>query len=185
MRRNFGAKPFLYPQPVLIVAAYDEIGNANAMNAAWGGISESKEIRMCLSDGHKTVKNILQSGAFTVSVGTVSKVAECDYLGIVSGNIEPNKLEKAGLTTSKSGFVNAPIINELPLTLECRLISYDRESCQMVGEIVNVSVDDNIITDEKIDPFKLEAISYDPVNHFYLRLGEKVGDAFEDGEKLK
>lgn len=185
MRKNFGAKPYLYPQPVLIVAAYDENGKANAMNAAWGGISESKEVRMCLSSGHKTVKNILKTGAFTISIGTVSKVVACDYVGIVSGNDEPNKMEKAGFTTVRSEFVNAPVINELPLTLECNLISYDDESCQMVGEIINVSADESVITDEKIDPSKLEAISYDPVNHYYLRLGEKVGDAFEDGEKLK
>lgn len=185
MRKNFGAKPYLYPQPVLIVAAYDEDRKANAMNAAWGGISESNQVRMCLSKGHKTVKNILAMGAFTISVGTVSKVVECDYVGIVSGNDEPNKMEKAGFTTSRSEFVDAPIINELPLALECRLISYDLEDCQLVGEIVNVSADESILTDGKIDHEKLQAISYDPVNHHYLRIAEKVGDAFEDGEKLK
>ena len=185
MRKNFGAKPYLYPQPVLIVSAYDENGKANAMNAAWGGISESHQVRMCLSNGHKTVKNILTMGAFTISVGTLEKVVECDYLGIVSGNSEPNKMEKAGFTTTRSEFVNAPIINELPLTLECKLISYDKETCQMVGDIVNVSVDESILTDDKIDPEKLQAISYDPVNHYYLKIGEKVVDAFEDGEKLK
>ena len=185
MRKNFGAKPYLYPQPVLIIAAYDEIGKANAMNAAWGGISESNQIRICLSKGHKTLKNILATGAFSISVGTVNKVTECDYLGIVSGNDEPNKLEKAGLTTTKSEFVDAPILNEFPLALECRLVSYDKDTCQMVGEIVNVSADEEILTDEKIDYQKLQAISYDPVSHYYLRIGEKVGDAFEDGEKLK
>lgn len=185
MRKNFGAKPYLYPQPVLIVAAYDENGKANAMNAAWGGISESNQVRMCLSNGHKTVKNILKTNAFTISIGTVSKVVECDYVGIISGNTEPNKMEKAGFTTIKSEFVNAPIINELPLALECKLISYDKESCQMIGEIINVNADESILTDEKIDYRKLEAISYDPVNHFYLKIGEKVGEAFEDGEKLK
>jgi flavin reductase (DIM6/NTAB) family NADH-FMN oxidoreductase RutF len=157
MRRNFGAKPYLYPQPVLIIAAYDEIGKANAMNAAWGGISESNQIRICLSKGHKTLKNILATGAFSISVGTVNKVVECDYFGIVSGNDEPNKLEKAGFTISKSGFVNAPIINELPFALECRLISYDKESCQMIGEIVNVSADESIITDEGIKLNELDS----------------------------
>lgn len=185
MRKDFGAKPYLYPQPVLIVAAYDAKGNANAMNAAWGGISDGHHIRMALSNGHKTVSNIIASGAYTVSVGTLSKVAECDYLGIVSGNKIRNKIEHVGFTTTKSKFVNAPIINELPLTLECKLISYDRETGQMLGDIVNVSADESILTEEKIDPFKLEAISYDPVNHYYLKIGEKVGDAFEDGEKLK
>jgi flavin reductase (DIM6/NTAB) family NADH-FMN oxidoreductase RutF len=185
MRKNFGAKPYLYPQPVLIVAAYDELGKANAMNAAWGGIGDSKQVVMCLSGNHKTVKNILLTGAFTVSIGTVSTVVACDYVGIVSGNDEPNKMEKAGFTITKSQFVDAPIINELPLTLECKLISYNRESGQLIGEIINVNADESILTDEKIDATKLQAISYDPVSHEYLKIGEKVGTAFEDGERLK
>ena len=184
MRKNFGAKPYLYPQPVLIVAAYDIQGKANAMNVAWAGMSEGHHIRMCLSNNHRTVNNILMLRAFTISVGTVDKVAACDYLGIVSGNTETRKLEKAGFTVTKSEFVNAPIINELPLTLECKLKSYDLETGEMVGEIVNVSADESIVTDDKIDTSKLHAICYGPINHHYLRIGEEVGVAFEDGEKL-
>lgn len=185
MRKNLGPKPLLFPQPVLIVAAYDIDGKPNAMNVAWGGVSDSHHVTMCLSGNHKTVSNILITGAFTISIGTVSSVIACDYLGIVSGNNEQNKLEKAGLTTSKSEFVNAPIINELPFTLECKLVSYNRESGKLIGEIVNVSVDEEIMTKEKIDIQKFQPICYDPANHYYLRIGEKVGDAFEDGEKLK
>ena len=107
MRKNFGAKPYLYPQPVLIIAAYDETGTPNAMNAAWGGISESNQITMCLSSSHRTVENILDTREFTVSVGTVSTVTSCDYVGIVSGNNEPNKMPKSGFTTTKSEFVNS------------------------------------------------------------------------------
>ena len=185
MRKNLGPKPLLFPQPVLIVAAYDIEGKANAMNVAWGGVSDSHHVTMCLSGNHKTVKNILVTGAFTISIGTVSNVLACDYLGIVSGNTEIDKMEKARLTTTKSEFVNAPIINEFPFTLECKLVSYNREEGQMIGEIVNVSVDEEIMTKEKIDTEKLQAICYDPANHYYLRVGEKVGVAFEDGEKLK
>ena len=186
MRKNFGAKPYTYPQPVLIIASYDENGTADAMNAAWGGISESTEISMCLSAGHKTVKNILARQAFTVSMADAAHVVECDYVGIVSANDVPDKLAKAGFHTTKSEFVDAPLIDELPMVLECRLISYDEESCRLVGEIVNVSADERILNaNGKIDPDKLEPITFDPVNNTYLELGEKVGNAFKDGMKLK
>lgn len=114
MRKNFGAKAYLYPQPVLIIASYDENGTADAMNAAWGGISEANQISMCLSAGHKTVQNILMKEAFTVSVADTAHVTECDYVGLVSGNDVPDKLEKAGFHTTKSEFVDAPLIDELP-----------------------------------------------------------------------
>lgn len=186
MRKNFGAKPYTYPQPVLIIASYDESGTADAMNAAWGGISENTEISMCLSAGHKTVKNILARQAFTVSMADAAHVVECDYLGIVSANDVPDKLAKAGFHTTKSEFVDAPLIDELPMALECRLISYDEESCRLVGEIVNVSADERVLSaDGKIDPAKLEPITFDPVNNTYLKLGAKVGNAFKDGMKLK
>lgn len=185
MRKNFGARPYLYPQPVFILAAYDNEGKANAMNVAWGGIIESNKISLCVGEGHKTVQNILGKHSFTVSMGTVDTVAACDYLGIVSGNDEPNKLEKAGFTITKSEFVDAPIINELPMCLECKIVSYNLETSMMIGEIINVNADESIITDGVIDYKKLKAISYDPVNHLYLKIGEKVGHAFEDGKKLK
>jgi len=186
MRKNFGSKPWTYPQPVFIVAAYDNNGKANAMNAAWGGIDDDDRINMCLSHTHKTVENILASKAFTVSMGTADKVIACDYVGIVSGNKEKNKMEKAGFHTSKSEFVNAPIIDELPMTVECELISYDAASGHLVGKIINVSADESILNDNgKIDPQKLRPICFDPVNNDYLVLGEKVGNAFKDGASLK
>jgi len=185
MRKDFGAKPVLYPQPVFIIATYNEDGTANAMNAAWGGISESNEISMCISAGHKTTKNALARGAFTVSMATVDKVVECDYVGMVSGNKVPDKVAKAGLHVTKSAFVDAPLIDELPMAVECKLISYDENTCRMVGEIVNVSADESVLTDGKIDPVKLRPITFDGMNHTYLALGEKVGNAFSDGLKLK
>lgn len=185
MRKNFGAKPILYPQPVFIIASYDENGAADAMNAAWGGISESNELSMCLSAGHKTVKNILARKAFTVSMATADTVVACDYVGLVSGNNVKNKLEKAGFHAVKSEFVDAPIIEELPMAVECKLISYDPESCRMVGEIINVCADERILTEGNIDPMKLQPITYDGMNHAYYVLGEKVGNAFKDGAALK
>lgn len=186
MRKNFGAKPYTYPQPVLIIASYDENGTPDAMNAAWGGISDDTQISMCLSAGHKTVKNILKRKAFTVSMADAANVAACDYVGIVSANDVPDKLEKAGFHTTRSEFVDAPLIDELPMALECRLVSYDEESCRMVGEIVNVSAEESVLDENgKIDPGKLQPITFDPVNNTYLKLGEKVGNAFRDGLALK
>ena len=186
MRKNFGAKPYTYPQPVFIIATYGEDGTPDAMNAAWGGISEANEISMCLSAGHKTVKNILARKAFTVSMADAAHVVECDYVGVVSGNDVPDKLPKAGFHTSKSEFVDAPLIDELAMAVECRLISYDPESCRLVGEIVNVSVDESVLTaDGKVDVAKLAPIVFDPMNNAYHQLGEKVGNAFKDGLQLK
>ena len=185
MRKNFGSKSWLYPMPVLIIAAYDQAGVPNAMNAAWGGMFTDEHIGICISQGHKTTKNILATKAFTVSMATAEQVVACDYVGIVSGNRERDKVAKAGFTTERSEVVNAPIIKELPMTLECELISYDEESCHLVGRIVNVSADESILTDGKIDYAKLRPITYDPVNHHYVELGAKAGNAFSDGKKLK
>ncbi len=185
MRKNLGAKEILYPMPVLIIATYDENGNADAMNAAWGSIGDTAQVFICLSPEHKTVKNIMAKKAFTVSVGTKNQLAACDYVGIVSGNTESKKIEKSGFTVTKSEFVDAPVINELPYTLECKLISYDEKSCHLFGEIVNISADESILTDGKIDYKKLQPITYDPVNHYYIELGEVAGHAFKDGQKLK
>ena len=186
MRKNFGAKPWTYPQPVFILAAYGEDGTPNAMNAAWGGISDDQEISLCISAGHKTTADILARKAFTVSMATAAQVVPCDYVGIASGNNVPNKLEKAGWHTTKSEYVDAPLIDELPMAVECRLVSYDPESCRLVGEIVNVSADESVLDAQgKIDPDKLEPIAFDPIHNTYRKLGEKVGNAFRDGAALK
>lgn len=186
MRKSFGAKPYLYPMPVLIIGTYDENAIPNAMNAAWGGISEENQISICLSPGHKTVKNILVSKGFSVSVATEKYVVACDYVGIESGNIEQNKMEKARFSTTKSEFVNAPIINELPMALECKFISYDEKTCTMIGEIINVSIDESILnSNNKVDVAKLAPITFDPINNAYIKLGDVVGNAFKDGLALK
>lgn len=185
MRKNFGSKPWFYPLPVLIVGSYDENNKADAMNAAWGGLYDSNLVELCLSAGHKTTKNIKAKGAFTISFADASHVAACDYVGIVSANNTPDKMEKAGFTTEKSSFVDAPIICELPLTLECRFVKTTEEG-NIIGEIVNISADERILgQDGLVDAAKLQAISFDPVHNDYLVLGEKVGNAFQDGNSLK
>ena len=186
MRKNFGAKPMCYPMPVYIIGTYNADGTPNAMNAAWGGISEETEITICVDSSHKTAENLLARKAFTVSMATAKMLTACDYVGIVSGNKEPDKFTKAGFHATKSQFVDAPLIDELPMALECEVISYDEESCRLVGRIVNVCADESVLGENgKVDAAKLQPITYDPMNHHYLVLGEKVGQAFHDGLALK
>lgn len=183
MRKNFGAKPFLFPQPVMIIGTYDGEGKPNAMNAAWGGIVGMNEIIIDLAS-HQTTDNILLNKAFTVSAADVEHVVACDYVGIVSARNEPDKMKKAGFTTVKSEFVNAPIIQELPLTLECRLKQV--LDGKILGEIVNVCADESILgEDGEISLEKFSPITYDTVHYGYYRLGERVGTAFSDGKQLK
>ena len=186
MRKNFGAKAILYPMPVFIIGTYNEDGTPNAMNAAWGGIIEETEITVCVDSAHKTAENLMQRKAFTVSMATASQLEACDYVGIVSGNKVPDKFAKAGFHATKSAFVDAPLIEELPMALECEVISYDEESCRLVGRIVNVCADESVLGENgKVDVSKLRPITYDPMNHHYLLLGEKVGQAFHAGLALK
>ena len=185
MRKNFGSQHWLFPQPVLMIATYNEDGTPDIMNAALGGISDSDEISISISSSHKTAENLLKRGAFTVSFATADQVAACDYVGLVSGNKVPDKFARAGFHAVKSEFVDAPLVEELPMALECRVRSYDTETDILRGEIVNVSADETILTDGKIDPAKLRPIVFDPVNHDYLELGAKAGKAFGEGNKLK
>ena len=185
MRKNFGAKTWLYPMPVLIVGTYDECGNPNAMNAAWGGIYDTGLLMVCLADDHKTTENINKTGAFTVSFATTDTVAACDYVGIVSANDVPDKFARAGFSAKKSEFVNAPIINELPMTVECELLKFNEDGI-CIGKIINVSADESVISEDgKIDAKLLSPIIYDSATHAYWSFGEKVGRAFSDGKKLK
>lgn len=185
MRKNFGKKTWFYPLPVLIIGSYDENGKADAMNAAWGGIYDSDKVVLCLSENHKTTQNIKKRGAFTVSFADTAHVVEADYVGLVSANEVEDKLERAGFHTTKSEFVDAPLIDELPMTLECKLIKVNEDG-NIIGEIVNVNADDSVLgEDGMIDVTKLQAISYDPIHNKYVKMGEKVGNAFSDGANLE
>ena len=185
MRKDFGAKTWMYPLPVLIIGTYDGEGNADAMNAAWGGIYDANQVVLCLSEGHKTTQNIRERKAFTVSFADEAHVVACDYVGLVSGNKEPDKLKKAGFTVTKSTHVDAPVINELPMALECRLVKFNEDG-NVIGEIVNVSADESVLGEGgMVDPAKLRPIAFDPVNNGYLVLGERVGNAFSDGARIE
>ena len=185
MRRNLGVKPALYPMPVFILATYNDDGTPNAMTAAWGGISEENEVTICISEDHQTTFNIEKRNAFSINIGDADHGKECDYLGIVSGKSVPDKVKRAGFTVTESEFLDAPIINELGFAVECRLKSWEPKRCRLVGEIVNVSVDEAICTDGKVDLSKLRPITYDSINKSYNVIGEKVGNAYRDGLEIK
>lgn len=185
MRKNFGSQTWAYPMPVFIVATYNDDGTPDAMNAAWGGIVEYGQIGLCLSETHKTTKNVLKRRAFTVGIADAKNVVAADYVGVVSANNVPDKFRKSGFTASESKFVDAPVINEIPMALECEYLKTTEEGL-IIGKIVNVSADESVLSaDGKIDPKKLRPITFDPVNNEYLALGEAVGKAFSDGKKLK
>lgn len=184
MRHNFGSKPLLYPMPVFIIATYNDDGTPNAMNAAWGGIADTELISICLGE-HRTTRNILARKAFTVSMADEQNMMAADYVGIVSGDKVPDKVAKAGWHVTRSEFVDAPLIDELPMALECEFVSYDEETGLLQGRIVNVCAEERILTGGKIDLSKFHPITYDPSGHGYHTLGKKVGNAFSDGKKLK
>lgn len=185
MRKDFGVKPWLCPMPVLMVAAYDEEGTANAMPAAWGGMHTDDMVGVCLDSGHKTTKCILARKAFTVSMASASHIAACDSLGIVSGDSVPDKVARAGFTARRSAFVDAPLLEELPLAVECELVSYDEETCYMLGRIVNISIDESVL-DEKgaVDVARLQPVVYEPFRRGYFALGEKIGAGYSSGKGL-
>ena len=186
MRVKVNNSDGIFPMPVLMIATYNEDGSVNVMNAAWGSMQARGHVVLKLTETHKTVENIKARGAFTVSIADAAHMVEADYFGIESGNDVPDKFERAGFHALKSEFVNAPLIAELPMALECKLLSYDEESHCMTGQIVNVCADESIVTEDGgIDVARLAPIAYDPVNHYYHVLGDKVGNAFADGEKLK
>ena len=178
MRKNFGKQPWLYPMPVLIISAYDEKGEPAAMAIGWGGIYDPRHLSLCVMNYHYTTRAILKSGAFTASVADMAHLEACDYVGTVSGNDVPDKMEKSGFHTAKSEFVNAPLIDELPMALECELESYDPETGTLIGKIVNVSADEKFL-DEKgcVDADRFEALTYDPCRNGYRVLGAWAGEA--------
>ena len=185
MKKNLGVKNLMFPMPVLIIGTYNEDGMPNVMNAAWGGITLEDEITICIDVAHKTWANIAAKKAFTVAFGTADTVKSCDYLGIVSGNKTPDKVAKSGFTTIKSEFVDAPVINELPLVLECKLVSMNESNCNVVGKIVNCAVEESAMTDGKPDADKMKPICFDTCAHVYRLMGEVVAKAFSCGAELK
>lgn len=186
MRKHFDKNTYLYPMPVLIIGTYDKNGIANAMNAAWGGIYDDNQITICLSTNHKTTDNIKLHKEFSVAFATSNTIEISDYVGIVSGN-DVDKIRKANLHVIKSDVVNAPIFDEYPLTIECRLVDLqdDGTTTHVIADIIGISADESILTNNKVDVEKLSPIAYDPACHTYYKIDKIVGHAFKDGLKLK
>ena len=179
MRKNLGVKTYLYPQPTLVIATY----TPNAMVAAWGSVSDTNQIAIYVAKSHKTMPNILARKAFTVSMATAKNIKAIDYLGVTSGNKVADKFAKSGLTAVKSENVDAPLIAELPLALECKMVSYDDESELLLGEIVNVTADESVLdSDGKLSVEKLAPVCYDTAGHGYYVMERRVGNAFNDGK---
>ncbi len=187
MRKALNLTEGIFPMPVLMVATYNEDGSVDVMNAAWGTMQERGYVALNLTETHKTVQNIKRNKAFTVSIADAAHTTEADYFGIVSGNKESRKFEKSGLTATRSDTVNAPIINEFPLCLECEFIEYQDNAygCGVIGKVICITADEKVMVGDKIDMSLVNAIAFDPYTHGYYRVSERVGEAFKDGLKLK
>ena len=187
MRVKLNLTEGIFPMPVLMVAAYNEDGSVNVMNAAWGTMQSRGNVALKLTETHKTVEDIKARGAFTISIADEKHLVEADYFGVESGHNVPDKFERSGLTASKAECVDAPVINEFPLCLECEFIEYqsDETGLGVIGKVVRTSVEEANMKDGKVDVDSLEAIAFDPYTHGYYKVGGRVGDAFRDGLKLK
>ena len=186
--KSFGKKAWMLPQPVLIIGTYDNEGNPNAMNAAWGGQWDAKEIMISMG-AHATTENLNHCGEFTVAFATRNTMIASDFVGIVSAKNDPQKMQKTGWNVAKAEHIIAPVFTNFPMTLECRIIEKIGESPEgynIVAEIVNVLVDENYLgEDGKPDVEKMQLITFDPIHLGYIELGKRVGNAFADGRALK
>jgi len=187
MRVKVNNSDGIFPMPVLMIATYNEDGSVNVMNAAWGSMQARGHVVLKLTETHKTVENIKARGAFTVSIADAAHMVEADYFGIESGNDVPDKFERSGMTASKTEHVDAPIINEFPLCLECEFIEYQggEYGCGVIGKVVNVTADESVLVNGQLDMSLVNAIAFDTYTHGYYKVTERVGEAFQEGLKLK
>lgn len=187
MRTKLNITEGIFPMPILMIATYNEDGIVNVMNAAWGTMQARDTVALSLTESHKTVQNIKARGAFTISIADASHITEADYFGVESGNRIPDKFIRSGLTATKAESVDAPVINEFPICLECKFIEYqsNKYGCGVIGKVVNVTADEKVMVQGKINMSLVNAIAFDPYTHGYYKVTERVGEAFRDGLKLK
>ena len=187
MMKDFGVRPYLYPMPTYMIGTYNEDDTVDVMMMAWGGICAEDMVALNLEASHKTVANLKARGAFTLSVPGTDTLKESDYLGIASGNKFPDKFARTGLHAEKSSRVDAPVITEYPLTLECEVAEMQEQpyGLRVLGRIVNVMADEKVLDEEgKIDAAKLNAFAFDQMRNGYYALGAKVGQAWNSGAGL-
>lgn len=187
MRKKLTITEGIFPMPVLMIATYNEDGSVNVMNAAWGTMQSRDIVALNLTETHKTVQNIKARGAFTVSIADAAHIVEADYFGVESGNRTADKFEKSGLTAYKSEIVDAPVISEFPICLECQFIEYQSNAygCGVIGKVVNITADESVMEGDTINMSLVNAIAFDPYTHGYYKVSERVGEAFKDGLALK
>ena len=187
MRKNINKMPVVFPMPVLMIAAYDENGTVCAMNAAWGLVSGRDTVALFIDKDHKTTKNIYTSKAFTVALADEEHMAEADFFGIATGNKMPDKFERTGFHAVKSEFVNAPVIAECPVAMECEFVEEINTEFThaIIGKVVNVSADEKVLgEDGRVVPEKVKALIFDQFRAGYYSVGEKVGQAWNAGKAL-
>lgn len=187
MKKSFGVKPYLFPMPVLMIATYNENETVDVMNMAWGGICGENLVALNITETHKTAQNIVKRGAFTISIADVDHIEEADFFGIATANKMADKFERSGLHAVKSEKVDAPIVEEFPITLECKVaeIQKDKYGFRVIGEIINVLADEKVLDEKgKIDPTKINAFAFDQFQNGYYKIGEKVGQAWNSGTKF-
>jgi len=184
MKKEMGVQPYLFPMPTYMIGTYNEDGSEDVMMMAWGGICDTKMVALNLEASHKTVENLRKRMAFTLAVPGSDTLKESDYLGIVSSNDTPDKFARTGLHARKSEKVDAPVIEEYPLTLECRVTEFQEQSygLRVLGEIVNVLADEKVLDESgRIDAGKLGAFVFDQMKNGYYAVGEKLGEAWDAG----
>jgi flavin reductase (DIM6/NTAB) family NADH-FMN oxidoreductase RutF len=180
----------LHPHPVLLVGTYGADRKPNLMNAAWGGICCSAPpcVAVSLREATLTYHNILQSMAFTVGIPSRRHVEIADYVGMVSGR-DHDKFRETGLTPRESEKVNAPMADELPFSLECRLLQHHRLGLHtlFVGEIVGIQADEDVLGPTGLpDIERTEAILFGGFGSpYYFAVGEKLARAFSAGAKVE
>ena len=186
MKKEIKTTEAIFPMPVLLISTYNEDGSVDVMNAAWGTMLERDRVALNLTETHKTVKNIKERKGFVVHIADAKHVIEADFFGIASGNTMQDKFEKSGLTETKSDLVDAPVINELPIAMECEFIEYqnDETGIGVIGKVLRTSVEEANMSGDKVDIDSLEAIAFDPYTHGYYKVSGRVGEAFSDGKKL-
>ena len=187
MKKQINTTDAIFPMPVLLISTFNEDGSVDVMNAAWGTMLDRDMVALNLSETHTTVKNIKARKGFAVHIADAKHVAEADWFGCVHGEKEPDKFKKSGLTYERSALVDAPVINELPIALECELVEYqnDATGIGVIGKVLRTSVEEACLRDGKVDIDSLEAIAFDPYTHGYYKVGGRVGNAFKDGLKLR
>lgn len=187
MKRQIRTTEAIFPMPVLLIATFNEDGSVDVMNAAWGTMLDRDMVALNLTETHRTVENIKARKGFVVHIADAAHVVEADWFGVVSGRKDPEKFARSGMTFVKSDLVDAPVINELPVAIECEFVEYqdDATGLGVIGKVLRTSVEEAHLKDGRVDIDSLQAIAFDPYTHGYYRVGGRVGDAFKDGLKLK